>query len=56
MVSLLRAGVTGQLRLPWDGCLPCVCVLGREGHFIISLEETIPLENALLFTWLQGFV
>lgn len=38
---------SGWLRLPWNGCLPCVCVLGRGGgHFIISLEETIPLEKS----------
>lgn len=28
-----------------DECLPCVCALGR-GHFIISLEETIPRESS----------
>lgn len=22
---------SGWLRLPWNGCLPCVCVLGRGG-------------------------
>lgn len=37
------------------GYLPCVHVLGR-GHFIISLEETILLDNELLFSFFQGFV
>lgn len=40
---------------PLDECLPCVCALG-SGHFIISLEETIPPENELLFSFFQGFV
>lgn len=35
--------------------LPFVHVLGR-GHFIISLEETILLDNKLLFSFFQSFV
>lgn len=31
-------------------------VLWGGGHFMISLEETIPLENKFLFSLLQGFV